>query len=104
MQLIDEGVTHRFRTVHTNGDGACAVHSVFGKPSSSGLYLPHAREFVASTFGATFQTFQERVGDSRLLSEFECSLWSDLVKPLAKQHVHLDIGSHVVVPEAHLIW
>ena len=104
MLLVDAGVTHRFRTVHTNGDGACAIHSVFGKPSSSGLFLPHARTFLASALGATAQVFQHRVTDNMLLSEFQCCLWSDLVKPKAKQHVHLDIGSHELVREAHLIW
>ena len=104
MELQHQGATHYFRTVRTGDDGACAVHSVFGKPSCSGLKLPHARTFVASAFGSTAQDFCCRIDNHTLVREFEMTLWSDMLKPKAKLYAGLNMGAVEISRETNLVW
>ena len=92
------------RTEYTCGDGACAIHSVFGEPSSHGLFLSSARAFLASSWGSTAELFRERVADPTLLHELVVFLWNDVLKPQAKLLAGLDKGQHALGPEAHMIW
>ena len=96
--------TQRFRTIETIGDGACAIHSVFGTSSPGGLCLQNARGFLAATLGDSAVVLRARANDDALVDEVAFVLWADIVKPQAKAYAGLPVGAHALSPEARVIW
>ena len=94
----------RFQALKTNGDGACAVHSVFGMLSGGEYRHPFARRFLSYKLGATAGELRDRAKNDVMVSEFFMWLWSDVVKPQAKTHADLDAGDHALDDEAKAIW
>ena len=74
--------------IDTDGDGACALHSVFGCPTlrpPSGrrkLFVTDARAKAVSTLGSTAAEFRRRLRADHLYESIESSLWSDLLLPI----------------------
>ena len=49
---VRENIPEQLHAIVTNGDGACALHSVFGHPNADReLYLPDARASAACLLG-----------------------------------------------------
>ena len=90
---------HQRRCVfnHTMGDGACAIHSVFGEAHDGGFKRANARQFLRNTLGETADVFTARVGDVAIVSELVDVLWQELIQPCAAKKVGLRI-------EARLVW
>ena len=93
-----------YRTLKTNGDGSCALHSIYGVPSRTGLRLNSARSFLASSWGDSAERFRTNVGDPALLEQLETFLWDDVLKPQAKSDAGLFVGRQEIVVEAAEIW
>ena len=71
----------------TNGDGACALHSVFGVPSPSAengieFFAVDARKRLVSTLGETAQQFEQRLNADWLLTNIVTELWGDGLRPI----------------------
>jgi len=72
----------RVNLVTTNGDGACAVHSVWGVPDNlSQLTCPDARRFAADALGESLLHLRTNIqpefrNDVTILAE---SLWNELM-------------------------
>ena len=60
-----------FRAMPTNGDGACGIHSVFGRMLQGELYLPNARHFLRTQFGVTIEGFRRGVDSTTLCEAVE---------------------------------
>ena len=89
--------------VHTNGNGACAIHSVWGDWVRGELFKRDARVFVRDAFGPTPQSFKSRLASGELLGEMELALW-DLIAPIAKQGGVFDGLLGAGEREGELIW
>ena len=81
----------------TMGDGACAIHSVFGEAHDGGFKKANTRQFLRNTLGETADVFTARVGDVAIVSELVNVLWQELIQPCAAKKVGLRT-------EARLVW
>ena len=70
----------QYCAVGTNGNGACALHGVFGRPQESShkeLFASDARAKLVGTFGDSVMQFRERVHDD-MLYEAVCLLCGEV--------------------------
>ena len=66
----------------TKGDGACAIHSVFGDDVSGEFVKANARAFLLEEFGDSAEIFSSRLQDPALFQNVQDVLWKGLLKPL----------------------
>ena len=88
----------------TNGDGACAVHSVFGENRRGMFEKVGARQFLRDQFGQDASTFFARLGDVATLNELGYTLWQELVQPCAAEVAGLVSSRWIVRPEGNMVW
>ena len=88
----------------TNGDGACAIHSVFGERHHGLFWKKGVRIFLRNTFGPTAEMFSARLGDAAILSELRNVLWQELLKPYAAKEAGLHDSRFVLRREGGMIW
>ena len=93
-----------FKRVPTNGDGGCAIHSVFGNPSENGLFLHNARGFLRKTFAPTSAALRMRVHNNDLVDELAYFLWKDIVLPQAKRDAGISVCHRQLDFEEIQIW
>ena len=76
-------------TRRTNGDGACAIHAVWGELDPiANEYKQHcARNILRREFGDTFAQFCINVGDAAVASSLMETMWKEEVKPCAQSLV-----------------
>ena len=85
---MQKAASERWCSVKTNGNGACSVHSVFGKPTVwQELECENARERAVQLMGKTFAEFKRRVRDDTVAETIATMLWGDLVYPCALRDV-----------------
>ena len=67
----------------TNGDGACAIHSVFGKPSQYREYkCEEARQLFYESLGNTYSVFASKFKENpQLLDRWQRNVWLEMVRP-----------------------
>ena len=88
----------------TNGDGARAIHSVFGERHHGLFWKKDARIFLRNTFGPTADMFSARLGDAAILSELRNVLWQELLKPYVAKEAGLHDSRFVLRREGGMIW
>jgi hypothetical protein len=65
--------------VSTFGDGACAVHAVFGTPAASaGLMKKGARDLVRHFLGSSIQSLLDGGAKQEHVQALQTSFWTDL--------------------------
>ena len=85
---VQRMTSQRWCSVETDGDGACSIHSVFGKPNHEGkLKCDQARIRMTAMLGNSFAEFKKRVRDDTLVETIATMLWGDLVYPCALRDV-----------------
>ena len=75
---------YHYSVIATEGDGACALHSVFGRPCAdrnNHVYAANARGMLVDAFGATAAVFRNRLQNDVLYSSVTSALWRDGVLP-----------------------
>ena len=94
------------RIVPTAGDGACAIHSVFGNTTDERgcLKLWNARQFMRAQLGNSIEEFQEKVNDPNLCFALANDIWLEAIKPLATAKLFPNTGIVDTGHEANLIW
>ena len=94
------------RIVPTAGDGACAIHSVFGNASDERgcLKLWNARQFMRTQLGDSIEEFQEKVNDPNLCFALANDIWLEAIRPLATAKLFPDTDMVDTGHEANLIW
>ena len=73
------------RKIDTDGNGACAIHSVFGQPTmsvSSRLFVTAAREKAVCTLGSSAAVFRRRLQTPKFYDSITSALWLDLLLPV----------------------
>ena len=80
----------RCQIQRTKGDGACAIHSVFGVLRRGVLEKVGARHFLRDKFGEDVATFSARVDDVAIVGQLEDCLWKELVQPCAAKEAGLE--------------
>ena len=88
----------------TMGDGACAVHSVFGEKQGVQFCKPAARGFLRRCFGPTSMTFEAHIGNDDILKELRHVLWQELVKPCALHEAQITNSRYIAKKEGELIF
>ena len=88
----------------TDGDGACAIHAVFGEKHGGDIHKKNARQFLRDTLGPTVAEFTRRLADNRILTELQQALWLELVKPCATRAANLGIDAAPLRAEGNMIW
>ena len=88
----------------TLGDGACAVHSVFGTSSHCGYAHPSPRQFIQESFETTWQAFVATLDDNRLCGQMRDMLLLDFVKPFACKHVGTSTDLPNMSSEGCKVW
>ena len=91
-----QDVLHGIFDVHkTCGDGACAIHSVFGVLDQSGQYFcEQARQLFCDSLGVAYSDFQSKLSPT-LMGRWERNVWLEMVRPCIDVEFnvsHLDIG------------
>ena len=88
----------------TCGDGACAIHAVFGTYTVGEYRKRNPRAFLRGVFGATASAFYGNLADPELYRQLEDILWKDLIKPCAEHAggVH-GVDAHLRA-EGTMIW
>ena len=71
-------------TVATSGDGACAIHSVFGQWRDGCFAKKDARMFIRRTLSSTAGVFKEKLSSEALLQEMEMALW-ELIRNVLRE-------------------
>ena len=70
-----------FDVYKTNGNGACAIHSVFGVPNEFGEYkCEEARQLFYESLGDAYSDFRSKV-HSALRDRWQRNVWLDMVRP-----------------------
>ena len=92
------------RVEPTVGDGACAVHSVFGTPSQRGYAHPRPRQLIQESFEPTWRAFVARLDDDRLRDQMKNMLLLDVIKPFACKDVGVSTRSPNVNSEECKVW
>ena len=87
----------------TKGDGACAIHSVWGNEVDGELFKSNARWFLRDAFGPTAAGFKSKLASEILLGEMEMALW-ELIAPIAKQSGILGPPPNAGVQEGQHVW
>ena len=64
----------RFTSAKTNGNGACSIHALLGRPHNAELYCKHARELISALFAEGFQQPNARAHIETLLGAW----WGEL--------------------------
>ena len=88
----------------TNGDGACAVHSVFGENRRGMFEKVGARQFLRDQFGQDADTFAARLVGVATLNELGYTLWQDIVQPCATQVAGRVSSCWISQPEGSMAW
>ena len=85
-RFLKEICTGTFDVYKTNGDGACAIHSVFGVPSQDREYkCKEARQLFYESLGNTYSVFQSKLEEnSQLLDRWQRNVWLEMVLPCIK--------------------
>ena len=92
LDALSDYANEEFVPVITSGDGACALHSVFGVPTvnrTSGrmeMFCSQARSLPAKFFGADLKSVRERVTQNNVLQAVETELFADLWQPKVTSH------------------
>ena len=89
---------------YTKGDGACAIHSVFGAIHRGEFEKVNARSFLRDSFGVDADTFSARVADAAIVTQLGQVLWQELVQPCAAEAVGLDCSRLIAQPESNTVW
>ena len=76
-----------FDAYKTNGNGACAIHSVFGVPGQYREYkCEEARQLLYESLGNTYSVFASKLKEnSELLDRWQRNVWLDMVLPCIKK-------------------
>ena len=71
------------QAVETNGNGACAIHSVFGRPSAAReLFYPDARELAIQCLRGLPEAAVSEEAFANALNSIYTSLWNEFAKPV----------------------
>ena len=81
----------------TLGDGACSIHSVFGRHTNAGYCCPHARELVLQAMGDVWEELPQRCDDMELIQELRDCIWNDFVVKAVTSREEL-------TTEANIVW
>ena len=71
--------------VDTDGDGACAIHSVFGEPTFAKrgqLFVEDARARAVATYGGSVMEFRRRLQNDIRFDSIISELWLDHLLPI----------------------
>ena len=72
-----------FISARTVGDGACALHAVFGSPDAKGeLFRPNARVLAVALLGPSLEKLQVSHPGSMVLGAITASFWDEFVAPV----------------------
>ena len=74
VRALCSGTMHALDTV---GDGACALHAVFGRPTAGNLYLADAREFAARLLRPSPDELLERGAPPICVVGVKNTLWHE---------------------------
>lgn len=100
VRALCSGAMHALDTV---GDGACALHAVFGKPTASdGLYLANAREFAARLLRPSPDELLRRGAPHFCVDAVKNSLWHEFALPSFRQITSAEIDCFVEAMEETL--
>ena len=75
----------RYVAIDTCGDGACALHSLFGSPCSTRcnkLFAANVRARLVATLGNTACEFRQRLRNDELYANVTSALWHDGLYPI----------------------
>ena len=82
-QEMRQSLAEPYHAVETNGDGACALHSVFGEPSAAKeLFCPRARDIAVQYLSSLPQAAESDETAANLFACIKASFWDEFAKPL----------------------
>ena len=105
-QRIQQLSGQLFQKIDTDGDGACAIHSVFGAPSielSNRLFVQNARARAIATLGDTASEFRRRLEGSSFYESICTALWGDLLLPILYASAH-EPTPLIVRSQGKILW
>ena len=76
--------------IQTVGDGACALHSVFGSPCATRnhlLFAQDARARHVATIGASASEFKKRLKSNELYANVTSALWHEGLYPILQREL-----------------
>ena len=88
----------------TKGDGACAIHSVFGDDVSGEFVKANARAFLLDAFGDSAEIFELKLQDPAVFQNLQDILWKELLKPCASLTAGIDNERFAEQEEGKMIW
>ena len=90
--LLGGALETEFQAFKTNGNGACAIHAVWGVPQNNGelKYEPSSGNLRGHVYALLPKTFSELrhflcVSRTDLVQNMETFLWNELAYPGARQ-------------------
>ena len=95
-----------FRALDTEGDGACAIHSVFGVPTSvksNKLFAETARQTAWCTMGDSAGEFRRRLKVACLYDSVVTCLWTDYLLPVLYEQCQVPTTLEVVM-QGRILW
>jgi len=95
-----------YRSIATEGDGACAIHSLFGAPDAckgDKLFELNARQRAINTMGSNALQFQGRLGCEELFASVTSCLWDEYLLPLLYRENAIETPLQIFT-QGEMIW
>ena len=88
---IKQTLTDSFQAVITNDDGACAIHSVFGRPNTNKeLFLQESRTIASHYLTVLADNVDLDPDAQTAVSAIEASLWNEFVVPFLEKRPSIE--------------
>ena len=84
-ELIRQSTVQPYQAVETNGDGACAIHSVFGRPGpNKELFASGARDLAVHFLRMLPEAAVNNEAAAQALISIHTSFWNEFAQPLLR--------------------
>ena len=96
--MLQEYVGRIYHFLHTNGNGGCSIHSLFGKPDVADgdrMFAERARSITIATIGRTSLEFRDRLQSDVLFDAVTSCIWGDYLLPILYKENNIPQGLEI---------
>jgi len=104
--MLQEYVGRIYHFLHTNGNGGCSIHSLFGKPDVADgdrMFAKRARSRTIATIGRTAIEFRGRLQSDVFFDAVTSCIWGDYLLPILYKENNIHQGMEIF-QQGQILW